>query len=198
MLGNVSATIMERLIQKVRDYQQAKLTGRLVLAEEIITEVGPAIKAHVLKTYRGSKEQAEDIFQEILVAIAKGLEDFRGRKDQQFWEWCYVISRNRTHDQLRKEKRMPVASVNAKELWEVIEIAAKDQPLSAGERLDLEYVIGLLSVVKPPCVDYLWSHYVLGFSYGAIGEKDGLSEDAARIRVQRCVKLAQNLLAGET
>jgi DNA-directed RNA polymerase specialized sigma24 family protein len=60
--------------------------------------------------------------------------------------------------------------------------------------MDLEYALNLLRSVKPPCYGYLWQHYVLGWDHAEIANAYGISYGAARMQVNRCLKLAQSLV----
>lgn len=66
--------------------------------------------------------------------------------------------------------------------------------ISLAERLELDEALALLRVVAPPCVDYLWGFYVLGWTDQELAQEHGTSEAAMRMRRQRCLRLALKLV----
>ncbi|HRY49105.1 MAG TPA: sigma-70 family RNA polymerase sigma factor [Candidatus Paceibacterota bacterium] len=186
---------MDRLITLVNIYRSAsELETRLKLVEEIIGEVRPALWASIS---RKCPEMADDICQETVVAIAKNLHRFYGETDQQFKSWCFGISRNKTNDCLRKlakEKAEPLDVIDIDSLENVIEASANEEPMSAGEKMDLDYALNLLRNAKPPCLHYLWIHYVDGLSHNEMARILGQTYNAVRMQIKRCLKLAQSLV----
>ena len=79
--------------------------------------------------------------QEILKGIATGMGKFRGDTKEQFWAWCYTIARNKLNDQLRKQANDRLQPLPPDELWQLAESTAEATPLTAGDRLDLEYAL---------------------------------------------------------
>jgi RNA polymerase sigma factor (sigma-70 family) len=185
---------MDVLVDMVRTYRDTDdLAQRLRLAEAIVGAVGPALRQYVES--HSPTAWVEDIFQDTLAALAQSLHRFCGKSDAQFWNWCYHVARNRRNDRLRRRETDPLAHTDPDTLWASLETAAQDQPLPAGERLDLEYALDLLRKSKPPCYDYLWTHYVLGWELAEVACGYGLSYDAARMQIRRCLELAQSLMA---
>ena len=184
---------MDRLFNLVRHCQKSKdLDWRLRLVEDIVTEVGPQLQAYI---FRACPDAAEDISQETLNAVATGVRQFRGNSGQQFWGWCYRIASNKINSHLRKKMSVRTESFSEDELWQVIDDSSHNSALAFGERLDLEYAMNLVKGAKPPCFDYLWNFYILGWDYKAIGEEYGLRPETARMRISRCLELAQSLVS---
>jgi RNA polymerase sigma factor (sigma-70 family) len=185
---------MAHLIELVREFQHAtSLARKLEIAEHIICAVRPALWTFALR--QGGKEWADDVCQEALVAITHGLPQFHGESDGQFWKWCYRVVRNKLIDRGRREKSRPVAPVDAETLWQIVEATIPDEPLSPGDRMDLEYALQLLKSVKPPCYDYLWLHYILDMDIAEIAEVFHQTYNAARMQITRCRELAQSLVS---
>jgi RNA polymerase sigma factor (sigma-70 family) len=185
---------MAHLIELVREFRNATtLAHKIQFAEHIICEVRPALWTYAF--HKGDKEIADDVCQDTLVAIANSLHLFYGETDSQFWKWCYRVARNKLIDHVRREKSRPASSLDTENLWRVIEMSNADEPISPGDRLDLEYAMQLLKSVKPPCYDYLWTHYILERDIAEIARLFQLSYDAARMQIKRCLKLAQSLVS---
>ena len=132
--------------------------------------------------------------QEVLVALAQGLPRIRGNSDAECWTWCYRIARNKIYNDFQQKARHPEETWDAESLWQAVEASERTEPISAADRLMLKDVLARLKQVKPPCYDYLWGHFFLGWSYGELANVFGLpSEDAAGMQVRRCLKLAESL-----
>lgn len=164
-----------------------------MFGERIICEVQPELWRFLC--YRGDQEMAEDVCQEALVAIANDLDKFEGTTDAQFWKWCYHIARNKLIDRIRREEVRSVTYLETETIWKVIEATSSEEPLSPGDRIDLEYAMQLLKSVKPPCYDYLWTHYILQRDITEIARLFQVSYDAARMQIRRCLALAQSLVS---
>jgi RNA polymerase sigma factor (sigma-70 family) len=183
---------MAHVIELVRGFRNARTKPeRIQFAERIIWEIQPELRRFLC--YQGDQEMVEDVSQEALVAIAKDLPRFQGTTDGQFWKWCYHVARNKLIDRIRREKARPVTSLETESTWRVVEATSPEDPLSPGDRLDLEDVMQLLKSVKPPCYHYLWTHYILERDIAEVARLFQLSYDAARMQIKRCLTLARSL-----
>lgn len=184
---------MNELVALVRRYPDAEsLEEGIRLAEAIIQKVRPPLWAFVAA--HCPPAVAEDVSQELLVAISRGLTSFSGGTDAVFWSWCYQIARNKISDHLRRHGTQPLAAPDAEEVWRVIEASAEEDPISPGDRVDLEWAMELLRQARPPCRDFLWQRYVLGWDIRHVAQANGLRYDAARQQITRCLRLAQSLV----
>lgn len=185
---------MDELIKLVQAYRETDdLEQRLQIATDLIGQVAPALREYV--SAHSPAEMVADVSVETVGIIANTLLRFRGTTDDQLWAWCYEVARNRVRERLRRRETDPLARTDPDTLWTSLEFAAREQPMPAGERLDFEYALDLLRKSKPPCYDYLWNHYVLGWDLAEVAQSFGLSYDAARMQVRRCLELAQSLVA---
>ena len=183
---------MESLIELVIAYRQAgHLALRMRLAEEIFRRIGPSLYDYVHR--RVPEVVVDDIYQEVLLDIAKRLHTTDADTDQRFWAWCYRIAFRRCADFHRH--RPPEVALDIEELRRVLEAGTLIEPPSAGERQDLEYALSLLEAAKPPCLELLWDHYVLDLDYADLAEAPGETNDAVRMRISRCLELARILVA---
>jgi RNA polymerase sigma factor (sigma-70 family) len=185
---------MDKAIDLINAYQAAPgLEQKLALAEELFARVEPDISFFVFSNF--PSPSAEDVLQESLKAIACGLGSFNGESSDQFWAWCYRIARNKLADHFRSQSSERVQPLPADELWELIDASEQRAPLSAQDRIDLDFAMAALTRSSPECFDYLWKHFVFGLAYGEIAEQEQLTPDAARMRVGRCLEHARTLVA---
>ena len=185
---------MEELIKLVRTYRlTAGLAERDRLAEAIFSVVEPRLSLFVFKAIRPAA--ADDVLQEVLKAVIIGLPKFSGATGEKFLAWCYTIARNKINDQYRAQANDRLQPLPPEELWELADASAQDAPLAAGERLDLDYAMKLLSESKPECVENLQKFFILGLDYGEIAEEQNVNYDAARMTVRRCLETVRELVA---
>jgi len=188
--------VMVSLIQLVRGYCTAHdLETRLARADAIARTVGPKLKTHLHILCGGQPEVAGEAFAETLVYIAKNLHQFRGEHDGAFWSWCYHVARTSLLQRLRKLKADRLHLMPPEEIQRYVEASTQVEALPAGTRLDLEYAMDLLQKAQPPCCDYLWKRYIMEWDYGDIAREYGLSDDAVKMRVWRCLETAVKLMA---
>lgn len=78
--------------------------------EEIATELSPTLLRYLLR-YAGDRSTAEDLLQETLMRIARGLSDFAGRSSIK--TWAFSIATRVAADHFRKpERRVHVVEVD--------------------------------------------------------------------------------------
>jgi len=182
------------LIKFVRTYRLTTgLAERLRLAEDIFRLIEPDLRLFVFGAVR--PPAADDVFQEVLKAVATSLPKFSGDTTSQFWAWCYRIVRNKLNDHYRHQASDRMQPMPPEEMRELVEASAQSAPLSAADRHDLEYALNLLASSKPECREFLWKHFVLGLDYAEIDEEQKLSYDSARMRITRCLDEAKQLVA---
>ena len=182
------------LIKRVKTYRLTPaLDQRLRLAEEIFREVEPQLRFFVFGTI--APPAAADVLQETLKAVTVSLSKFAGNSDGEWWAWCYRIARNKVNDHLRKQASDRLQPMPQEELRELVESSGQSSPLSAADRLDLEYALKLLAESKPECRDFLWQHFVLGLDYSELAEEHDMSYDNVRMKIGRCLGEAQALMA---
>ncbi len=112
-------------------------------------------------------------------------------------QFSYRIASNKIFDQIRRRTSDPLLPLPMEELENLVTESAKEIPLSAGERLDLEYAMNLLAKAKPACHDLLLSHFIDDLSVKELAAQLNLKIDAVRRRIERCLGLAGGLLGEE-
>lgn len=185
---------MDQVIKLVKTYRMTTgLAERLRLAEEIFRLIEPDLRFFVFAAIR--PDFAEDVLQEVLKAVAIGMNKFAGGSKEEFWAWCYRIARNKLSDQFRRQTADRMQALPENDIRELIESSAQASPLSPADRHDLEYAMQLLAESKPECREYLWRHFVFGLDYAEIAEEQNVSYDAARMKIGRCLDEAKSLVS---
>jgi RNA polymerase sigma factor (sigma-70 family) len=185
---------MDDLIKLVRTYRvTAGLAERIRLAEYIFRLIGPDLHLFVFR--KASHHAAQDVFQEVLKAVATGLKKFQGNTEKEFWAWAYRIARNKLSDYYRAKADDQIVAMPPEDLWQMMEASAHDMPISPAIRHDLEHAINLLTAAKPGCSELLWQHYVIGLDYGDLAEEQNVTYDAIRMKLGRCLEEARSLVA---
>jgi RNA polymerase sigma factor (sigma-70 family) len=185
---------MDELIKLVNAYRQSDvLDDRVRIAEEIFRVIEPKLRLYVFNHVRPSS--ADDVLQEALIAITRSLKNFAGTTEPAFLKWCFSVAWNKIKDQYDKQTNNRFQALPPDELLGLVDATAEAAPLSAGDRLDLEYAMNLLAQSKPECCDYLLKRYVIGLEFGEIAEEQNLEYDTARMRVERCLEDVRKLVA---
>ncbi len=185
---------MGRLIELTRQYKASKeLQARTGIAESIICEVRPSLWIYI--TSKCPSAMVDDVCQETLVGIVNGLFKFYGETDGQFWSWCYRIARNKICDCLRTHDAEIFHPFDDEEMRDAIEASAQVDTISPGESLDLDYALNLLKQAKPPCYQYLWMHYITGWTLDEMAPIFNKTYNAMRMQINRCLNDAKNLVA---
>lgn len=165
---------------------------RLHAAEELIKAMGPSLWPFITKRCRDAAT-AEDAYQKALLKIVHSLPAFRGHTDKQLWSYCYRIAWYCVADEYRGGWANLVEIWDPEVLREAVGAGASEEPDSAATQADLHAVLELLQCVQPPCYGLLWMRYIEELDYRTIGEINRISAAAAKVRVYRCLKLAQKL-----
>jgi RNA polymerase sigma factor (sigma-70 family) len=185
---------MPELIKLVRTYRLTSgLADQVRVGEAIFRLIAPDLRFFVFNAIR--PPAADDVFQEVLKAIATSIKKFEGSSDKEFWAWCYRIARNKLNDQFKKQATDRLQPMPPEELLPHVETAAQTSPLSPADKHDLEYALDLLIAAKPECYDFLWQHFIIGLDYAEIAEEQNLNYNAVRMRIGRCLETAKALVS---
>lgn len=185
---------MTGLIELVRLCRKTKtLHVRIRFAEEVVFQVGPSL-LHFIGAHTRA-DFVEDAYQETLIAIVQDLDQCRAKTDRQFWSWCYRMAIHKIADQWRRAKSDRTVSLDKEGIRRAVEASGREETIPRAEQAELDYALALLAEAKPPCVDYLWDRFALGLSFKEMTMIYSLSENAARMQVNRCLELVQELLA---
>jgi RNA polymerase sigma factor (sigma-70 family) len=189
---SLCSQVMDRVIELVPRYQHAENEAeREAAAVELLSEIYAPLKAFV--NAHAAKGSEEDVLQEVLAAIFTGLWLFEGETAESFWAWAYQIARRKCADSFRGTKMRLMTTADPKLLEEALAHLQDDQAPSAAVLADLRNALNLLKASDYPCLGWLWGRFVLGLSYEELGRQEGITTEAARKRVVRCLKLAEEL-----
>ena len=161
-------------------------------AEAFVCEVGPALRSFINAHSR--PDLAEDAYQETLIALALNVAECRANTESQVWRWCYTVARNKIADQARRAESEKVVSLELDTVRQAVEASGGDERIGHDEREELAFAMELLHAAKPPCVGYLWEAFALALTYVEMGKLHGLSTDAMRMKVNRCLELVRELV----
>jgi len=185
---------MDAIIKLARTYRlTTSLADRLQLGDELFRLIEPKLRLFVFSSL--ATPAADDTLQETLRGIVIGLPSFAGQSTPEFWAWCYRIARNKITDHIRKSSADRAQPMPPEDMWRLVDASVRDYSFSPADRLDLDHAMTLLIEAKPECYEYLWSHFVLGFSYTEIAEAKGIEYDTARMKIGRCLGEAQAIVA---
>lgn len=186
---------MMDLSDAVRRCQEAgRPEERTTACDEVIRMISPEL--HLYLCSRLEPAWVEDVHQEVLIGIATGLRGFRGTTEPEFWGWCFGIAHHKVCDALSRKQRTKerFVTVDEEQLRRAVEVTAAGQALPQEEAAEVEEALFVLAKVGEPCAGLLHLRYLVGLSYEAIGTANGLSPDAARMKVNRCLDRARELL----
>ena len=184
---------MKDLIKLVKTYRfTAGLTERIRLAENIFTLIAPDL--HLFVFSNTSHHAAQDVYQEVLKAVATSLIKFQGNTEKEFWKWCHRIARNTLNEYCRSQPAARMVSTPPEEPQQMMDAPVQTVRISPALRHDLEYAMKLLTIAKPECFDFMWGHFVIGLDYDDIAEDRNMSSDDVRLKIERCLEEAKSQL----
>jgi RNA polymerase sigma factor (sigma-70 family) len=172
---------MDNLIEMLVGFRK---TGDPALAEKIMSAV--LADVHLFVFTKIPKEDVDDVRQDALFAIALALYSFRGESRPEFFAYCYRITRATIAKYYRKRSREPQTHPNFEALLALIDKKAADTRSTEAEIREEREAVELLKKTDPECFEILYSRHILGLRLKEIGEDLGISENAARMRVNRC------------
>ena len=183
---------MGNLIELIRSYRATTDPDEKIrLVGEVICLVGGEIYLFLLPRVSGA---ADDVRQQVFIAIARGMDGFRGDSEREFWGWCYQIARNTVSKHFRDGDPGRFVPLDPDEIARLLDASAQGYPYETDEKSKLDEALALLKKSKPKCFDLIWGHYIVGLGYKEIAAADGLNYDTVRMRVERCLDDVRALL----
>jgi RNA polymerase sigma factor (sigma-70 family) len=172
---------MDDLIEMIGRFQK---TGDPALAEKIIIALYAEIYLFILPKVPSA--DVEDVRQDAVISIVHALYSFRGNSRGEFYGFCYRIVRVTIAKYYRKRSREPLTHADFEEILALIDKDAVNARSSEIDRSDAREAVAMLEKADPECFELLYSRHVLGVRLRELGEERGISENAARMRVNRC------------
>lgn len=172
---------MLNVFTMVEEYRRSRNFG---LLEGIIKAI--SVDITLFAEGRVPADDVLDVRQEILLEIIKGLANFRGETPEQFFSWCYVISRAAIARYYQARKRKLHTHPDIEEIANLVQQSADNGHSSEEDIRDAREALEILRDTDPECYGLLYNRYVLGFKLEEIGEHLGIGANAARMRLKRC------------
>jgi RNA polymerase sigma-70 factor (ECF subfamily) len=162
-------------------YVQRVKAGDMQAFVTIVSRYGEIVFTVVRKLV-DSREDAEDITQEVFIKVFKSLERFR--EESEFSTWLYRIAYNTAISALRKRK-LPCVPADS--------YLAEDSGLSAGEgddeaEIKLQYLEQALKKLPPDEIFLVTLHYMDRQSIENISAVSGLSVSNVKVKLYRIRK----------
>ena len=181
------------LLAKVKAYLKPStpLKRRLQLGEELARELVPLLRPLIVRTV--GWDRTDDILQDCLEAIFRGLGGAKAKTEAKLRGWCLRIARNKAMDALRGKYAEQAVSTDPFALAEILEQGEQGTDIKPWDLEDLRMLLSLLRAAKFPCDQILWEHIVLGWSYEEMAEVYQVEYDTMRMKVRRCLEAAQEL-----
>lgn len=138
------------------------------------------------RIYADSVEDREDLQQEILIQLWKSYQNFKGNSE--FSTWMYRVAINTAITFLKKEKQR---SNNHTDAPSHFEVQQEDYNLAKDRQLEIFYsAVQELNSLEKAVIFY----FMEGMSHKEIGNNLGLSEDNARVKLNRTKDKIQQII----
>lgn len=153
----------------------------------LLNTISPLLKTY-LRTRLFSREHADDITQEILLAIHAVRHTYN--PEQPFKNWMYGVARHKMIDYMRKAGRRNANETNDVEFETFMADGAKNPE----EALSAKQLRQSLEKLPEKQRQILLLTKVEGFSMAEAGQKLGMTETAAKVAAHRAYKKLKELL----
>jgi RNA polymerase sigma-70 factor (ECF subfamily) len=178
----------------------AHLKGDKTAFAELVRRYGDSLLGYLTRM-TGSKEQAEDLFQETFKRVHEKADTFRGSR---FKSWLFVIATNVAIDGMRRRKRLKVVSLNQKldcddgNCQEISAVAVADNSYEPSQKTIMdekkELVRQALETLPAKQRATLVLAYYQQLSYTEVAKVMGCSLGTVKTQMYRALKtLAQRL-----
>lgn len=131
----------------------------------------------------GSREDAEDIVQEVFTKIYRNAGRFQKQEGASFKSWGYKILMNTSFSHYQKRKKRVRQTVPLSEELEAVLPDKKNRDFEHHETAD--YVVSVFSRMTDPFRNVLERYFLEEKSQLEIAEEDGVSVGAVKTRVHR-------------
>lgn len=176
---------------ELRSLMVAALDGDAEAHRQLLTRVGARLRAYFksrLKRIDRSATEAEDLVQEVLIAIHTRRHTYD--RAQLFTPWVYAIARYKLVDHLRRTR----ASMNDIAIESASEVVAHDDHEAIESGLDLEKLLAGLSPKMKQAIQHV---KLEGLSVREAARRTGMSESSVKVSVHRGLKTVARLIRKE-
>jgi RNA polymerase sigma-70 factor (ECF subfamily) len=164
-------------------------------AHAILFELLPRVRNLVRYLVRGDAE-ADDLAQEALIAILRGLDGFRG--EASFERWADRVAVRATFAGLRRRRR---ESADLQHAEPALRLAVPESARPDDAYADRRRVVAVLDALPPDQRHAVVMHHVLGMSVPEIARELGVPAETVRSRLRlartRLRDLGMNVNDGE-
>jgi RNA polymerase sigma-70 factor (ECF subfamily) len=142
----------------------------------------------------GSASDAHDATQEAVISIVRGLPRFDGRSS--FTTWSFRVVTNACLDELRRQKRRPIAAVQRDDADHPVREIADSSPAFDGRLVDRDALDTALARISVEFREPVVLRDLCGFDYQEIAELLGIPPGTVRSRISRGRAALAGLLGG--
>jgi RNA polymerase sigma-70 factor (ECF subfamily) len=143
-------------------------------AHELLSEILPRMRNLIRYLVRGDRE-VDDIAQQSLIAVVKGLSSYRG--EGRFESWVDRVTVRETFAHLKRDRREREARAV---LFDVEAIPAEER----GSFLERREAVERLDVLPDDQRTAVVLHHVVGMSVPEVAKETGVSFDTAKSRIR--------------
>lgn len=136
----------------------------------------------------GSKEEAEEVFQESMIKIWKKAQSYDSEKAR-LYTWMMNVTRNTCIDQIRKEDRKPEIQAVEKN---VTKVEAVHQTTDSVDHIGLKKE---LKNLRPEDRSVIELSYLEGYTQDEIAQKLNIPLGTVKSRARKAIKELRRLLA---
>ncbi len=173
--------------QAVADVEQELLAAARGGDRQALEKLLERYQGHVYRfgmKMCGDSEDAQDVLQETLLAVAKGVKDFRGASSMT--TWLYTIARSFCIKRRRRSKFAPEReeSGEGEELQRVADTQRGPDELLAGRQIE-QVLDSAIRALEPMYREVLVLRDVEGLSAPEVADVLGISVEAVKSRLHR-------------
>jgi RNA polymerase sigma-70 factor (ECF subfamily) len=157
---------------------RAAAAGDRAAAHALLFELLPRVRNLVRYLVRGDAE-ADDLAQEALIAILRGLDGFRG--EASFERWADRVAVRATFAGVRRRRRESAELLQAEP---ELRLASPESARPDDEYADRRQVVAVLDALPPDQRHAVVMHHVLGMSVPEIARELGIPAETVRSRLR--------------
>ena len=107
--------------------------------------------------------------------------------------WCKTIAKRRIADYFRKGA-LPLAQLTEEELRALVEEVSDPRGVDPSLAATHSEAVAMLGRLRQPCHELLLAHFIEGVEIKEWAERVGVTYNAARMQLERCLTKARRLI----
>jgi RNA polymerase sigma-70 factor (ECF subfamily) len=160
---------------QLKAMMQKSLRGDAAAYRMLLVELSGYLRAYFGRRLGPSAHEAEDLVQEVLLAIHRKRETYDVA--QPFTPWVYALARYKLLDHFRRARSRPTVAID-----DVGELFADQNAEEGAVRRDLDKLLGGLTPGQRALMEDV---KIAGFSMAEAGARRGVSAGSARVSIHR-------------